>query len=333
CTRAIGCAVPPGPGAGVGGATAGGPPARRPRASSSAAAGRAPESRDSVTYGSMSPGDTVLPERSITCASAGTATEPETPTASMTPPRTTTVPFSSTLPGAVITRAFVSAYTFERSAPFIAGPKRTKRMPRPHFTRIADSPLLEQVILDELQRCEELEILVLFLAEPVGLVLREEVPDGAAVLLDRRHHLLRLRVRHARVVAALDDEHGLRDLAGVRERRDREEQLAHPWIALIAVLGAAQVPPVGLRVPEERHPARDPAAVDGAPEAVFVVRHGGGRHVPAVGTARHHDAALVQQGLDSDPVEKRADVLHGILALLGVVEGEERLAEARRPAH
>src|ERR1019366_7964959 len=99
------------------------------------------------------------------------------------------------------------------------------------------------MVLDELQRREELEILVLLLAEAVALVFREEVPHGAAVLLDRANHLLRLRVGHARVVAELDDEHGLRDLAGVRERRDREEQLAHPWIALIAVLGAAQVPP------------------------------------------------------------------------------------------
>src|SRR6266511_4020011 len=122
-----------------------------------------------------------------------------------------------------------------------SGPKQNLPQPR----------LLEQMVLDELQRREELEVLVLLLAEAVALVLREEVPHGPAVPLYRGDHLLGLGVRHARVVAALDDEHRLRDLAGVREGRDRKKQLAHLRIPLVAVLGAAQVAPVRFGVLEE----------------------------------------------------------------------------------
>ena len=46
--------------------------------------------------------------------------------------------------------------------------------------------LLQQVLLDERHGRVELEVLVLLLGEAVALVVREQVPDGAAVLLHRR---------------------------------------------------------------------------------------------------------------------------------------------------
>ena len=113
---ADGSAAPEGSGAGVACEIAPAPAPRRPVAASSAAAGRAPDRRETVTYGSMRPGETVWPSRSITCASAGTATAPAAPTAAITPPRTITVPFSITFPGDVTTRAFTSAYTCGSSA-------------------------------------------------------------------------------------------------------------------------------------------------------------------------------------------------------------------------
>src|SRR3712207_8515115 len=51
--------------------------------------------------------------------------------------------------------------------------------------------------------------------------------SGCVVLADGFDHLLGLVQRHARVVAGLHDEEGDFNLAGVVERGDAEQELAH----------------------------------------------------------------------------------------------------------
>ena len=94
------------------------------------------------------------------------------------------------------------------------------------------------------------------------LVLAEDVPDGAAPLADRGDDLLGLGDGDARVVLALDDQERHGDLRGVGQRGDPVEVLAHLRVALVAVLGAAEVAAVALGVLQEGDEVRDPHDVD-----------------------------------------------------------------------
>ena len=80
-------------------------------------------------------------------------------------------------------------------------------------------------------------------------------------------------------------------------------------------------------------PVRDPHHIHGAAQAIVEVRHAGQRHVAAIAAAGHHHAPGIQIGARWNPVQKRADVLHRILALAAVVQIQERLPIAGRPAH
>src|SRR5688572_25169041 len=79
-------------------------------------------------------------------------------------------------------------------------------------------PLTKQVLAHEHDRRVELEIGVALLAESVTFIGGHEVPHGTSVLLDLRHHLLRLGARHPGIVAALHDEERLGDLSRIVQR-------------------------------------------------------------------------------------------------------------------
>src|SRR5262249_7898969 len=101
--------------------------------------------------------------------------------------------------------------------------------------------LFQQVLLHEGDRGVELVVLVGLLLKAVPFVLADQVPDRAAVLPDRRDHLVRLVLRDAGIVGSLNHEQRFRDLPGVRERRNPDQELAHLRVPLVAVLYAAQV--------------------------------------------------------------------------------------------
>src|SRR5260221_5489175 len=67
---------------------------------------------------------------------------------------------------------------------------------------------------------------VLLLREAVAFVRIDHVLDPSAEATELRDHLIRLPLRHARVVAALKDEHRAPDVRDVRDRRPFDEALA-----------------------------------------------------------------------------------------------------------
>ena len=78
---------------------------------------------------------------------------------------------------------------------------------------------------------------------------------------------------------------------------------------------------------------RDADHVDAGADAVAVMHQRRQHHVAAVAAADHADARAVEFRLLRDPVEQGADVLHRILALLGVVQRQIGLAIAGGAAH
>jgi hypothetical protein len=89
------------------------------------------------------------------------------------------------------------------------------------------------------------EIPVRLLAEPVSLVGRDQVPHRAAGPAHRGHDLLRLGEGHPGIVRALDDQERAPDAVRLPERRQAPEEGPLDRVALVAVLGTAQVLPVG----------------------------------------------------------------------------------------
>ena len=122
-------------------------------------------------------------------------------------------------------------------------------------------------------------------------------------------------------------------LSALDERRDPLEERPHLRVALVAVLGAAEVAAIALGVLQERDEVRDADDVDARLDPVVVGRLHGQRHEAAVRAADHADAGLVEIRLLGDPVEQGADVLDGVLAELAVVELQIGLAVARRAPH
>ena len=119
----------------------------------------------------------------------------------------------------------------------------------------------------EARRRQQVRVAVGFLTEAVALVLGRQVPDLAAVGAHPPHQLLGLGGRHARVVLARHHQQRPLDARGVGERGDALEERAHLRVALVAVLGAAQVAPVGGGVAQEGHEVGDADDVDAAAAA------------------------------------------------------------------
>ena len=107
---------------------------------------------------------------------------------------------------------------------------------------------------------------------------------------------------------------------------------AHLRIALVAVLDAAEIAAVCLGVFEEGDQVGHADDGQSATDLVVVVGGDGPRHVSAVAAAGDHDLAGVEGWLRADPVEQRADVFVGLVAVHAVVAGEEGLAVSGGPA-
>ena len=165
------------------------------------------------------------------------------------------------------------------------------------------------------------------------LVLGHEIPDLPAVRADGLHHLLRLAQRHARIVLALHDEQGFAHARRVIRRRDFFEERPHLRIPFVAVFHTPQIAPVILRVLEERHEVRDAHDIHAAAQLLAVVHHRRQHHVAAVAAADHREAPAVAARVALEPLDHRADVLHGILAFETIVEREKRFPVTRRTAH
>src|SRR5262245_24268012 len=180
---------------------------------------------------------------------------------------------------------------------------------------------------------------VLLVPEAVALVGEEHVLDRDAVLADRGGDLLALRLEHARVVLALDDEQGPPDLRGVDQRRARLQ--ARPVGGGIAELGVervAELGPPGRDALERADPVRDAEDVDADVERVRREGERGANHVAAVAAADDADALAV------DPVERlepaaRVDAVLQVdladeVALLGgrVAVDKTRVPSRTRPS-
>ena len=102
----------------------------------------------------------------------------------------------------------------------------------------------------------------------------------------------------------------------------------HLWVALVAVLHAAKIPPVGLGVLQKGDKVGHTHDVHRTLDAVAVKRGNRERHVSAVTAAGNADAARVEIRLRADPVKKRIDVFVRVLPLKAVVQQRECLAIA-----
>ena len=101
-------------------------------------------------------------------------------------------------------------------------------------------------------------------------------------------------------------------------------------VALVAVLGPAEVAAVGLGALEERHEVRHAHLRHRGLELVAEADGGDEGHVPAVAAPGGHDARGVEARLRRDPVEQRAQVLVGVLALRWRCRGRGRSCRSRR---
>src|SRR5689334_18711069 len=97
-----------------------------------------------------------------------------------------------------------------------------------------------------------------------------QIPDVLIRGLDRFEQLLSLTGRHAGILPWLDDEYRLLQLRGMLGRGERQQEIAHRWIALIAVFGAPVVLPRGIGVLQERHEIRDAGPFNDTPDAIVV---------------------------------------------------------------
>src|SRR5882724_5647334 len=107
---------------------------------------------------------------------------------------------------------------------------------------------LQQLLLEEKNGRSSSVVAVFLLREAVPFVHPEQVPDVLAAGTHRLDDLLRLAARDPRVVVALLDEELRLDLPHAEQRRDALLHCTDRWVALVTVLSAAQVAPVGLRV-------------------------------------------------------------------------------------
>src|SRR5207249_7632530 len=90
------------------------------------------------------------------------------------------------------------------SASMVAGDRRSRALPGKSWRpRDASRSGRLQVAVEELQDLAVALDLVLLLEEPVTLVGEDDVLDGHAVLLDRGHDVVGLRLDHPRVVRPL----------------------------------------------------------------------------------------------------------------------------------
>ena len=114
----------------------------------------------------------------------------------------------------------------------------------------------------------------------MALVRVHDVLDAASERAQLRHDLIRLFLRHARVVAALQDEHRTLHLVDVRDRRALDEHVA--VLRELADPAREEPPPVRLRVLEHRHEVRDAEDVDRAAPDIRYLRHAEQRREAAV---------------------------------------------------
>ena len=79
--------------------------------------------------------------------------------------------------------------------------------------------------------------------------------------------------------------------------------------------------------------AGDSEQVHAAAQPAAVVDEGGQGQIPAIRSADDGNARRIEIGLRGNPVEERADVAHGVLAVAPVVQRRKRLAEPGRSTH
>src|SRR5258708_4845555 len=221
---------------------------------------------------------------------------------------------------------------FATVSPIPSSPPSAATSPR-SSDRGPSLTLFQQILLQEPDRCVELKILIRLFSVPAAFILRNQEPYRSLLLLQRICDLLRLGLRHPRIVLPGNLKHRFLDFVDVIHRRYFFQELPHLRIPLVAVFHAPQIPPVRLRVLEERHQVRHAHDVHRAANPVAVKCRNRQRHVSAVTSAGYRDPLAIQTRLRRDPVEQSVDVLVGVLALEPIVQQRERLPVSRGPAH
>src|SRR5690606_36180116 len=233
--------------------------------------------------------------------------------------------------------ASFSAAPVGRSCPSAATPASMAAASRSVLTRsaspLASSSPVKKVMPEELHHRLLIYVPVFLAPVAVPFVQRIHVPHRLSLLPQRAHHLLRFRYGHPRVVLPLHDQHGNPNLFHVVQGTYPLQVSTRGRVALVAVLGAPQVPAIALGVLEESDEVADADHVHRGAQTVTVMHCARQDHVTAVAAAVHRNARLIQSGFRLDPVEQGADVTPGVLALHPVVQRKVRLAVSGRAPH